>query len=197
MIYHDTKTNQQNLFTDHKDDILSIDYHKLSGSVVTGELGPKPLVNYYKNAKLVWSFKAPVTKGVLALSISPDGTKAIAVGMDNEHYLALLDLERGTVIASAKGGRKVILKVGWIGDDEFVTVGIRHFKHWTIKGNKMSGRDGTDPANLVSLAIKDGKILTGASQGAIYSWTKNSGKLAKTLRKPTTSKNKDKDETNE
>lgn len=102
------------MLTNHNDDILSIDYHRATGGVITGELGPKPLVNFYKNAELVKSFKAPVTKGVLALSISPDGGKAIAVGMDNDHYLALLDLEKGTVICTAKGGKKVILKVGWI-----------------------------------------------------------------------------------
>ena len=28
LIYHDTKNNSQRLLTDHKDDILSIDYHK-------------------------------------------------------------------------------------------------------------------------------------------------------------------------
>ena len=88
------------------------------------------------------------------------------------------------MISSTKGGRKVILKVGWIDEDEFVTVGIRHFKHWVIKGTKMSGRDGNNPGNLVSLAIGKGKILTGASHGTIYSWVKNSGNLIATLKKP-------------
>ena len=92
LIYHDTKSNSQKLFTDHKDDILSIDYHKSTGGVVTGELGPKPLVNYYRKGQLVHSFKAPVTKGVLALSISPDGTRAVAAGMDDDHEVALMDL---------------------------------------------------------------------------------------------------------
>lgn len=96
LIYHDTKRNSQILLADHTDDILSIDYHKPTGGVVTGELGPKPLVNYYRNAKLINSFKAPVTKGILALAISPDGTKAIAIGMDDYHEIALLDLEQGT-----------------------------------------------------------------------------------------------------
>ena len=33
-----------------------------------------------------------MTKGVLALSISPDGTKAVAAGMDDDHEVALLGL---------------------------------------------------------------------------------------------------------
>jgi hypothetical protein len=32
----------------------------------------------------------------------------------------------------AKGGKKVILKVGWINNSEFVSVGINHFKSWTV-----------------------------------------------------------------
>ena len=36
LIYHDTKQNSQILLTDHTDDILSIDYHKESGGVITG-----------------------------------------------------------------------------------------------------------------------------------------------------------------
>ena len=116
LIYHDTKANSQKLFTDHHDDILSIDYHKNSGGVITGELGPKPLINYYRDAKLIHTFKAPVTKGVLALAISPDGTKAVAAGMDDDHYVAVLDLKKGTVIAKQKGGKKVILKLGWLSE---------------------------------------------------------------------------------
>lgn len=69
-----------------------------------------------------------------------------------------------------------------------MTIGIRHFKHWTIEGGKMKGKDGNDPANLVSLAIGKGKILTGASQGTIFSWNKNKGALVATLKKPTSGK---------
>jgi WD40 repeat protein len=192
LIYQNTKTTSQKLYTDHRDDILSIDYHKQSGAVITGEIGPKPLVNYYKNSKLVHSFTAPVTKGVLALAISPDGTKAVAAGMDDDHYIALLDLQSGAVITKQKGSKKVILKLGWVSDNEFVSVGIRHFKHWTYEGKNLSGKDGNSPAYFVSLAIgNDGTVLTGASQGTIYSWKGRSGKLAVTLKKPFIPINKD------
>ena len=58
-----------------------------------------------------------MTKGVLALAISPDGTKAVAAGMDDNHDVAVIDLEKGTVIAKKRGGSKVILKLGWVSDD--------------------------------------------------------------------------------
>jgi hypothetical protein len=49
LIYHNVADNTQTLFTDHNDDILSIDYNKNAGSVMTGEIGPNPIVNYYVN----------------------------------------------------------------------------------------------------------------------------------------------------
>jgi hypothetical protein len=92
LIYHDCKSNKQNLITEHNDDILSIAYDKRSGRVLTGELGPKPLVCLYENGKFTHNFKSPVTKGVIALSISPDGSRGVCVGMDEDHYVAILDL---------------------------------------------------------------------------------------------------------
>jgi hypothetical protein len=70
------------LLNDHNDDILSIDYHRPTNQVITGELGPKPLVCLYKDAKLVHKFVAPVKKGVLTIAISPDGKKAACAGME-------------------------------------------------------------------------------------------------------------------
>jgi hypothetical protein len=52
--------------------------------------------------------------------------------MDDDHLVTLLDLKKGNVLASKKGGKKVILKLGWVNDDEFVSIGIKHFKYWTV-----------------------------------------------------------------
>lgn len=84
------------------------------------------------------------------------------------------------------------MKLGWITNDEFVSVGIRHFKYWTVDSKKLKGKDGNNPVNFVSLAIgSDKTVLTGASHGTIYSWKGNSGRLAATLRKPFVPQDKD------
>lgn len=59
LVEHNFENNTQILHTDHNDDILSIDYHRKTGRVVTGELGPKPLINCYENGKLTCEIKAP------------------------------------------------------------------------------------------------------------------------------------------
>ena len=85
--------------------------------------------------------------------------------MDDDHEVALLDLQKNRMIAKKKGGKKVILKLGWISNDEFVSVGIRHFRHWNINKSTLQHKDGKSPVYFVSLAIRDQKVLTGASHG--------------------------------
>ncbi len=67
----------------------------------------------FKNAKLVSTFVAPVKKGVLSVAISPSGKKAACVGMDEDHHIAILDLENQKVLTVVKGTRKVITKIIW------------------------------------------------------------------------------------
>ena len=115
MIQHSIKNNTQQLDTTHNDDILSIDYHKPTNQIITGELGPKPLVCLYKNGNLDKKFVAPVKKGVLAIAISPDGRKAACAGMDDDHHVSVLDLESGKILVTTKGSKKVIMKIVWTG----------------------------------------------------------------------------------
>jgi hypothetical protein len=65
-----------------------------------------------------------------------------------------------------------------------VSVGINHYKLWTVEGNKISGKEGKQRGNFVSLAIGKGLVLTGASSGTIYSWKGVDSKIAVTLQKP-------------
>ncbi len=71
---------------------MSIDYHKDTDTVLTGEIGPKPLVCLYRGGEFVYSFKAPVKKGVISISISPNGSLGVCVGIDEDHTIAIFDL---------------------------------------------------------------------------------------------------------
>jgi hypothetical protein len=37
--------------------------------------------------------------------------------MDEDHEVALLDLQKGRILQIAKGSKKVILKLGWISNN--------------------------------------------------------------------------------
>lgn len=60
---------------------------------------------------------APVKKGVLAVAINPEGSYGVCAGMDDDHVVTVLDLRKGCVISSKKGGKKVILKLGWLNEN--------------------------------------------------------------------------------
>jgi hypothetical protein len=54
----------------------------------------------------------------------------VASGLDDNHYVYLFDIEKGTLINSEKGGREVILGMAWTGETSFVSIGPKHFKAW-------------------------------------------------------------------
>ncbi len=93
------------------------------------------MVCLFRDGKFDKSFIAPVKKGVLAIAISPDGRKAVCAGMDDDHSIAVLDLDSGKVLATSKGTKKVITRLVWTSPNTFVSVGICHYKVWTFDGN--------------------------------------------------------------
>ncbi len=56
------------------------------------------MVCLYRNGKFEEYFKAPVTKGVISVSISPNGLLGACVGIDEDHTIAILDLTKKIVL---------------------------------------------------------------------------------------------------
>jgi WD40 repeat protein len=90
------------------------------------------LVCLFKNKKLLKTFTAPVKKGVLAVAFSPDGKKAACAGMDDDHEVSVLDLVSFKVLFTVKGTKKIITKIVWLSNSQFASIGISHYKLWTI-----------------------------------------------------------------
>ena len=134
------------------------------------------MVCLFRNGKLDKTFLAPVKKGVLAIAISTDGRKAACAGMDEDHHVSVLDLESGKTISTMKGTKKVITKIVWINSNEFVSVGINHYKYWTLDGKKLSGKESRKRGNFVSVAYDEEskKVFTGGSKGSILPWRNSS-----------------------
>ena len=124
-------------------------------------------------------FNAPLEKGIGALAFSPSGQSLLAIAMDDDHSLALYNLETNSLIISTKGDREKIIDVAFISEKEFVTTGIKHFKIWTLNGLKLTGKRGQFGKNdniLLSLTIIQDKIYTGTSAGTIVEWNLNESK---------------------
>lgn len=74
-----------------------------------------------------------MNRGVDLLSFTPSGKKLVATGRDDDHTIAVYDLtnkisEGGALIVDQPGGRDIMLELRMKNEDQFVTVGPKHFK---------------------------------------------------------------------
>eukprot|EP00919_Chromeraceae_sp_WS-2016_P015597 GHVR01036799.1.p2 GENE.GHVR01036799.1~~GHVR01036799.1.p2 ORF type:complete len:157 (-),score=21.16 GHVR01036799.1:2011-2481(-) len=114
-------------------------------------------------------------KGVSAISVND--RYLVAAGLDDNHYVYLFDKERGKLIGSEKGGRDVIIDMKFVGEDSFVSIGVKHFKNWNINGKNLKGKTGIFGKNcniLCCVTVDREDIFAGASDGTLQSWKGNS-----------------------
>ena len=80
-------------------------------------------------------------------------------------------------MGSEKGGRDVIIDLKWVDEDNFVTIGIKHYKYWTVSGKSMKGKLGSFGKHcniLCCMEVKNSSIYTGSSNGEFHKWSGNS-----------------------
>lgn len=119
----DPETNTQRFFNKHIDDITAFDVHPDDETVATGEIGPKPSIYVWNSTSLEvkCQFKAVITKGIAALAFSPKGNRLVAAAIDDDHWVAVMDVTgSGSVIAKVKGGRDVIISLGFSSEEVFI-----------------------------------------------------------------------------
>ena len=85
--------------------------------------------------------------------------------------VAIIDLNKNVLIAKAQGGKKLITNSKWVSNNQFVTVGINHFRLWNFGAGKITcEKDSRKRGNYVSVDAKNGLVLTGGSKGVLTSW---------------------------
>lgn len=174
-IVFDLEEFSQSFFVGHNDDITSFALSPNKDLVATGEVGRKPTIFVWDSNSLtqIAKFNAPLEKGIGALAFSPSGNLLVAIAMDDDHNIALYNLQTNSLIVSTKGDREKILEVAFLSENEFVTTGIKHYKIWTLNGNKITGRRGQFGKNdnlLLSLAVNGDEIYTGTGAGTVVKW---------------------------
>jgi len=115
-------------------------------------------------------------RAIRNLMFSPDGTKLLSIGEDDQHTVAVHDWVNKKLLASAKTDPAKVFAAEWKNNTEFVTVGLKHVKFFTLNGSNLSGKKGLFKA-VASSAIccchftKDGKLLTGTPKGMLLTWS--------------------------
>jgi len=108
------------------------------------------------------------------LKFSPDGTKLVTFGQDDDNSMAMYDWENSKLLTTAKVDKKNVLGVGWKNDSDFCTVGSKHIKMWTFKGSSCSskrgswGREKAEP--LLEAVYRGNTCFTASWKGKIYPW---------------------------
>ena len=173
-VVYDTEESSQSFFIGHSDDITAFALSKSQDLAATGEVGRKPSILVWDPNSLtqIHKFNSPLEKGISALAFSPSGQYLLAVGMDDDHTLALYNLASNSLVVSNKGDREKILGVEFTSETEFITVGIKHFKAWKLTGSKLVGKKGVFGKNdNVLLSLTAGtEVLTGTSAGTVLRW---------------------------
>ena len=138
-------------------------------------MGAKPTIyQWNKNGDLIQKYKG-AKKSVSAIGVNEKYLAAAA--MDDDHYITLFQLSSGKQICTEKGGRQFITGLSWLDAETFVTVGIKHYKVWTVADKKIKGKTGVFGKNcnvLCCVAVKESNIYVGASDGSLQAWSGNS-----------------------
>lgn len=138
-------------------------------------MGAKPTIYQWNpEGSMIQSFRG-VKKGVSAIGVNTQ--YLVAAGLDDNHYVYVFLISSGKLLTSEKGGRDVIIDLKWIDEDNFVSIGVKHYKYWTLNGKSVKGKTGSFGKNcniLCCVAIKDSKAYVGASDGSLQIWSGNS-----------------------
>lgn len=177
-VIYNSQNHTQSFFNRHIDDITAFALSPNRNLVATGEVGRRPNIYVWDTASLmpVANFKLPLEHCIAAVAFSPSGSKLAAVAMDDDHSVAIYDINAGSCICSTRGDREKILELAWISETEFATIGVKHFKFWTLSGCQLLGKKGSFGRNnplLLCIAIQGSNIFTGTSTGTIIRWTGN------------------------
>ncbi len=195
----DKKTNKQRYFTNHEEDIVSLCIHPNKYIVATGQMAKKgkaKQIDLYvwnvnnlpentdvlaedreKCPKGVSNLKGPLLRAIRILKFSPDGKKLVGNGQDDYNSIALWDtsnLNRITLINTAKVDPSSVLDIAWVNNEQFVTVGPKHIKYFKVQGRNITSTKGSfgkkkvEP--LCSVCSAFDKIFTGTTKGNLIVW---------------------------
>jgi WD40 repeat protein len=138
-------------------------------------MGAKPIIyQWSREGSMIQQFKG-AKKGVSAVAANEQFL--IAAGLDDNHYVYLFSVGSGKLLGSEKGGRDVIIDMKWVDEDNFISIGVKHYKYWTVNGKSMKGKSGLFGKNcniLCCLEVREGKAYVGASDGSLQIWSGNS-----------------------
>ncbi|XP_061084049.1 echinoderm microtubule-associated protein-like 6 isoform X3 [Conger conger] len=189
-------TGTQSFYLEHTDDILclTVNQHpKYKNIIATGQIGRSaptlPSLPGTTPCIHVWDAMSKQTlsilrcshgKGVGYVHFSATGKLLLSVGAEPEHTITVWRWQEGSKVTS-KGGhsdRIFVVEFRPDSDSQFVSVGIKHIKFWTLAGGSLMYKKGVigsveDARMQTMLSVAFGAnnlTFTGAINGDVFVW---------------------------
>uniref|UniRef100_A0A673H0C0 Echinoderm microtubule-associated protein-like 6 n=1 Tax=Sinocyclocheilus rhinocerous TaxID=307959 RepID=A0A673H0C0_9TELE len=175
----------QSFYLEHTDDILclTVNQHpKYLNIIATGQIGLAPSIHVWDamSKQTLSVLRCSHAKGIGYVNFSATGKLLLSVGVDPEHTITVWRWQEGSRVCS-KGGhsdRIFVVEFRPDSDTQFVSVGIKHIKFWTLVGGSLLYKKGVIGAvedgrmqTMLSVAFGANNLtFTGAINGDVYVW---------------------------
>uniref|UniRef100_A0A672SZE4 EMAP like 6 n=1 Tax=Sinocyclocheilus grahami TaxID=75366 RepID=A0A672SZE4_SINGR len=175
----------QSFYLEHTDDILSLtvnQHPKYLNIIATGQIGLAPSIHVWDamSKQTLSVLRCSHAKGIGYVNFSATGKLLLSVGVDPEHTITVWRWQEGSRVCS-KGGhsdRIFVVEFRPDSDTQFVSVGIKHIKFWTLVGGSLLYKKGVIGAvedgrmqTMLSVAFGANNLtFTGAINGDVYVW---------------------------
>ncbi|KAJ6667049.1 hypothetical protein lerEdw1_019052 [Lerista edwardsae] len=184
-IMQNLSTGSQTFYLEHTDDILclTVNQHpKYKNIVATSQIGTTPSIHIWDamTKQTLSMLRCFHSKGVNYVNFSATGKLLVSVGVDPEHTITVWRWQEGAKIASRGGHLERIFVVEFRpdSDTQFVSVGVKHMKFWTLAGSALLYKKGVigsleDAKMQTMLSVAFGAnnlTFTGAINGDVYVW---------------------------
>uniref|UniRef100_A0A3P9CDF5 Uncharacterized protein n=1 Tax=Maylandia zebra TaxID=106582 RepID=A0A3P9CDF5_9CICH len=170
--------NLSSFYLEHTDDILclTVNQHpKYQNVIATGQIG--------ESVRDGHECRAPSHAANIGLHERPLCSAAVC-GVEPEHTITVWRWQEGTKVTSKGGHTERIFVVEFRpdSDTQFVSVGIKHIKFWTLVGGSLMYKKGTmlsvafgavrnaDVAFVCNALVFNNLTFTGAINGDVYVW---------------------------
>ncbi|TRY96368.1 hypothetical protein DNTS_033743 [Danionella cerebrum] len=175
-VIHSLTAGTQSFYLEHTDDILclTVNQHpKYQNVIATGQIGLAPSIHVWDavSKQTLSVLRCSHAKGVGYVNFSATGKLLLSVGVDPEHTITIWRWQEGSRVCT-KGGhieRIFVVEFRPDSDTQFVSVGIKHIKFWTLVGGALLYKKG------VIGVVEDGRMQTMLSVafgagGAVKLW---------------------------
>uniref|UniRef100_A0A3Q3FEP0 EMAP like 6 n=1 Tax=Labrus bergylta TaxID=56723 RepID=A0A3Q3FEP0_9LABR len=187
VIIQNLSAGTQSFYLEHTDDILclTVNQHpKYQNIIATGQIGEclAPSIHVWDamTKQTLSILRCSHAKGVGYVNFSATGKLLLSVGVEPEHTITVWRWQEGSKVTSKGGHAERILVVEFRpdSDSQFVSVGIKHIKFWTLVGGSLVYKKGVIGSvedgrmqTMLSVAFGANNLtFTGAINGDVFVW---------------------------